>query len=649
MGCRVAAGACLALICSQAAYAQGRLAPHEMIPPLELEAFVDGMVHQTMAAQHIAGASVSVVQGGQVVFKKGYGFADLAASRRVDPDRTPFRIGSITKTFTWIALMNAIQAGRIGLDDPINSHLPDALRIPDTGFTESIRVRHLMTHSAGFEDRMFGHLFETDAAHVRPLAAYLREERPMRVREAGVLHSYSNYGVALAGAALEHVSGREWQQIVETEILRPLQMNDTSPREPYPARDDLPAPMPDDLMRRVSKGYRWTGLAHEPQPFEYIGHIAPAGVMSTSAGDMARYMVMLLNGGSLDDARVLGPEAMQAFYMPMTSFPARVGNWNAGFMSAQLPGGFESIGHDGGSLLFFSSMVLVPELRLGMFVTTNTEGGDSLSGPFANRIVEHFYGPSPDPPLPPASALSDSASAYNGYYLQTRRPYSGLQGFAMRLLARRVRISDGYLVTGLMGPPQRFVPGDGSGEFRSADADGALRAVQFRREGDVAIRIDTPLMAFERVTPLMQPPMLILPVALGILISLGTLARTRRRFDREVSRNVMERRAAGLQTLTAVAWLTSAVGFGLFAARTLADETTLLYDWPVWSILIFSTAALVASGLSAGMIVVMPALWRNASGGWTVPRKLRFTATALIFAACAGMLASWGALQPWNP
>jgi CubicO group peptidase (beta-lactamase class C family) len=238
--------ACSADASSQTAFpaddspdARPRLEPQQAIPPAELEAFVDGLVHQAMDAEHIAGASVSVVQSGRIVLEKGYGFADVALSRRIDPHTTMFRIGSITKTFTWIAVMNAIAAGRMSLDDPLNTHLPPHLQVPDEGFAEPIRIRHLMTHAPGFDDLMLGHVFETAARNVRPLAVYLQEERPRRVREPGRVSSYSNYGVAPAGAALEQITGREWQQIVEDTIVTPLGMRYTSAREPYPARREL--------------------------------------------------------------------------------------------------------------------------------------------------------------------------------------------------------------------------------------------------------------------------------------------------------------------------------------------------------------------------------------------------------------------------
>src|ERR1700722_8456139 len=199
-----------------------RLAPGTPIPPAALEAFVDGVVRQAMTSRHIAGAAVSVVQNGQVVMDKGYGFA--VPGRAVDPNTTLFRVGSISKTFTWIALMKEVEAGRMRLDAPINLYLPEPLQVKDQGFRRTIYVRDLMTHSSGFEDRSLGQLFEAEPARVRPLADYLREERPRRVREPGVVSVYSNYGAMLAGEAVAYVNGHPYQDLIDAEITGPLGM-----------------------------------------------------------------------------------------------------------------------------------------------------------------------------------------------------------------------------------------------------------------------------------------------------------------------------------------------------------------------------------------------------------------------------------------
>ena len=627
-----------------------RLGADQPLPAAELEAFVDGMVHQAMAADHLVGVTLSVVQDGRPVLDKGYGFADLGTGRRVDPHATLFRIGSITKTFTWIAMMKAVEAGRIGLDDPVNTRLPSDLQIPSQGMAEPIRVRHLLTHSAGFEDRVFGHLFEGAPEGIRPSNVYLREERPDRVREPGQISSYSNYGVLLAGAILEKIEGRRWQDVVEAEILVPLGLTHTSVREPYPPRDDLPAPMPETLAGNLSRGYRWTGAAHQVRDLEYITHFAPAGVMSSTAADMARYMTMLLNDGSLDGAQIFGPQAAKAFRTRMTSFPPGVGNWDAGFWETRLPGGFSNFGHDGGTLSFFSSMVMVPELRLGIFVSTNTEGGDKLSGVLPARIIERFYAPPAGPPPAGRPDLAKSRSIYEGQYLPTRRRHSGLEGFLSRLQAAAVTVSDdGYLEAF----DQRFLPTDRPDEFHSIDRTaGPFGGLRFVREGEKATRIESFAIAFERVGLLFQPRTLLALAALTLGVSLATLLGLRIRLRRSFPQTLAQRLAAWLQGLSATAWIASA-GAAAALAAALADDapTVVFFAWPHAAILVSTTAALLATLLAGGGVLLLPAVWRGrqATPGWTLGRKLRFTAATAVFAIFGVLLALWGALQPWNP
>ena len=651
------AAAVLAAATASAIFAQepashegARLSPDQAMPPSELEAFVDGVVRQAMAADHLAGVTVAVVQDGRPVLTKGYGFADLASGRRVDPETSLFRIGSITKTFTWIAMMNAVEAGRLGLDDPINSHLPPDQQVPDQGWSEPIRIRHLMTHSPGFEDTAFGHLFEGSPDSLRPSSVYLREQRPDRVREPGLVSSYSNYGVLLAGAILEQVERRPWQDVIEGDILVPLGLMHTSVREPYPARNGLPAPMPETLARDLSRGYRWTGTTHQPRGFDYITHFAPAGVMSSSAGDMARYMLMLLNDGSLDGVRVFGPQAARAFRTRMTSFAPGVGNWDAGFWETRLPGGFASFGHDGGTLTFFSSMVLAPQLRLGIFVSTNTEGGGNLSGALPARIVEHFYGrPSALPP-PGRPDLTKLASVYNGRYVVTRRRHSGLEGFLGRLQASPVSVtSDGYLEA--LG--RRYLPTGRADEFQPIDTPGgALQGLSFVRDGSRATRMQSFVIAFERVGPIFQVQTLAVTAGLAVVAALGTLAGLRVRFRRGLPHTTVQRIAAWIQGSAAVAWLVSAAAAGAFAAAIASDAATVVFTgWPHPSLLVFSMAALVATVLAVIAVLLLPAVWRGGkeTPGWTWGRKLRFTLATTTFAALGGLLALWGALQPWNP
>jgi CubicO group peptidase (beta-lactamase class C family) len=224
----------------------------------KMEAFVDGAVREAMGAEKIAGVSVAVVDRAGVVLARGYGAAAFEPYRKADAD-TLFRVGSISKTPVWIAIMQLVEEGKLSLDDPINDRLPPSLRIPDEGFHKPILVRHLMTHTAGFEDSNED-LFVHDPAKLLALDEDLVVHRVHRVREPGTLAVYSNYGAALAGALVAHIAGESWPDYAERRILRPLGMATATYREPYPesvaAARGLPQPMSPEIIAKTTNGFR---------------------------------------------------------------------------------------------------------------------------------------------------------------------------------------------------------------------------------------------------------------------------------------------------------------------------------------------------------------------------------------------------------
>ncbi len=625
-----------------------RLTPDQPIPVAELEAYLDGLIELTMQRNHIAGVTVSVVQGGQSVLEKGYGYADLETERRVDPARSLFRIGSITKTFTWIAIMRRVESGELDLDDPINDHLPPELQIPDQGFAEPIRIRHLMTHMPGFEDRALGSLFAREES-VRPLARFLAEDRVDRVREPGLFSTYSNYGVGVAGAILEHVDGRPWQEIIEAEIFLPLGLEYTTGREPYARRDDLPAPMSSDLAENVSTGYRWAAIDYESSQYEYVTQVAPAGSMSSTAGDMARYMLMLLGDGELDGARIFGATAANAFRTPMTDWPPEIGNWAAGFFDVVLPGGFHAYGHGGATLTFFADMMVVPDLDLGVFVATNTAGGGALSSVVLFQVVNHFYARKPDALPEGMPSLRETAANYVGSYRGTRRRYAGLEGFFMRVNSQSVWVSpDGFLVAGIIGPPSRFLPTDVPGLFRSVDRPAGIK---FEPAEGPAERIVSIGQSYERVGFLDSGPVILTLGSLTLLISvivLGTLIGKR---GYKLPNSPQQQLACHLRVAASLLWVVGAIAGAVTVLPAIEDASAIIYQWPTTGVLVFSSAALAASVLSAGTLLLLPAVWRGEPGPkqWSVWRKLRFSFSIVVFVALGALLASWGGLQPWNP
>jgi CubicO group peptidase (beta-lactamase class C family) len=620
------------------------------MPPAELEAFVDGVVRQAMARDHIAGVTVSVVQNGQVVLKKGYGFARLNPARPVDPDRTLFRIGSISKTFTWIALMREIEAGRMRLDGPVNLYLPQKVQVPDQGFDRPVTLRHLMSHTAGFEDRALGQLFERNYNRVRPLQIYLRQERPRRVREPGVLPSYSNYGAALAGTAVSTVTGKTFESLVEQEITGPLGLYRTTFREPHPVRNGLPAPMNPALTGDLAQALRWTPQGYERRAFEYIGQIAPAGSASSTAGDMARYMTLLLNGGTLDGVSVFSPNVARWMRTSLYRPAPGASGWNYGFEEVALPGGRVGFGHDGATLSFMSNMVLAPDLGLGVFVAANSETGRALADSLPAQIVQHFYMPRAETPLPGSPSLVQQAAIYEGNYLTTRRGYGGMEGFVGSLMGfTSVKVTPaGYLTTTDATGAHLWAATQTPGVFRSFDSP---QTIAFQVKDGRAVRIFQPLgrATLERRGSLAGPRLLSILAALTALASIATLIGVAFRDKRDFRQTTVQARASLMQNTQAILWLVCLGTFALWASGV-DDPASVVFNWPGWQVVLASACALVASVLALMTLLMLPVIWRGGRrvDSWTPWRKLRFTTTVLIFTAFALDLAYWGALTPWS-
>jgi CubicO group peptidase (beta-lactamase class C family) len=635
-----------------AAAPRARLAVGQPIPAAELDAFVDGLVKDAMSREHIAGATVSVVQNGQVLLKKGYGFANLEPDRPVDPDRTLFRVGSISKTFTWIALMKEVEAGRMRLNQPVNLYLPEKVQIRDQGFDQPVRVANLMDHSPGFEDRALGQLFERDYSRVRPLDVYLRQERPRRVRPPGVLSSYSNYGAALGGLAVSYAAGKPFERLVEDEILVPLGMSHTTFREPHEPKAGLPEPMPTALAGEISDGYRWTPVGFARRDFEFIGQIAPAGAASSTAGDMARYMLMQLGNGQSGGVTIYGPVAAQAFRTPLRQTPPGINGWAHGFMVFDLPGGHRGYGHGGATLSFFSNMVVVPDLNLGVFISTNTDTGRPLVSRLPDRIVQHFYAGPEVFPRPGAPELAQRRDSFAGYYLTTRRTYSGLEGFVGQLTGgATVNVTrGGRLVTAASDGVKTWVPEGPLDDGKFIGTQGAERiAFDMVDGGAHAFHVANGTQVFERAPIWRYPRTLAILAALTAAASLATLGGVVVRNRREFRENQVQSRGSLVQNIQAVLWLLALALFGLWASKT-GDQAQVMYRWPGVLMITASACALVAAALTVTTFVALPAIWRGGRrvDSWTHLRKAYFSVTVLIYAAFSIVLALWGALSPWS-
>jgi len=263
----------------------------------DVATFLDGYVPGQIERQDIAGAVVIIVKDGQVLYGHGYGYSDVEKKKPVSVDDTLFRPGSVSKLFTCTAVMQLVEQGKLDLDRDVNDYID--FKIPAT-FPEPITLRRIMTHTTGFEE-WDKELFVGSAADMEPSGAAMREHLPARVFAPGAMPAYSNYAMSLAGYIVERVSGERFEDYITKHILGPLGMTHAT----------FVQPLPSGLAPLMSKGYDLG--SSKPKDFEFVNGI-PAGAMSVSAGDIAKFMVAHLQNGRYGDAQILRPETAQLMH-----------------------------------------------------------------------------------------------------------------------------------------------------------------------------------------------------------------------------------------------------------------------------------------------------------------------------------------------
>lgn len=343
--------------------------------PLEakdLEAWLDGLVPYALDQGKIAGAVVVVVRRGGPVLAKGYGYADIASRKPVSADATLFRPGSVSKLFTWTAVMQQVEAGKIDLDADINTYLD--FRIPPFE-GKPVTMRNIMTHTAGFEESV-RHLISSDPGKVRTLKALMPEALPNRVFAPGTTPAYSNYATALAGYVVERVSGMTFDDYVERRIFQPLGMTRSTFRQPLP-----PA-----LAPLMSKGYPTS--ADKPRPFEIVIPF-PAGSLSATGADMGKFMMAHLNDGG----PLLRPQTARVMHDYRAPGLGPLNTMALGFYEMRV-NGHRAIAHGGDTGWFHSDLWLLPDADIGMFVSLNSDGKPGatlqLRGALFEKFVERY-------------------------------------------------------------------------------------------------------------------------------------------------------------------------------------------------------------------------------------------------------------------
>lgn len=473
----------------------------------DVEAFLDGIVPLQLARDDIAGATISIVKDGKVLFSKGYGYADVEKKAPVNPDLTLFRPGSISKLFTWTAVMQLFEQGKLDLDRDVNEYLD--FKIPEA-FGNPITLKNILSHTPGFEEQikdLFGGEKSPD------LGEYVKTHIPNRIYPPGTVPAYSNYATALAGYIVERVSGQTFDDYISEHIFKPLGMSNSTFAQPLPA----------DLAPNMSSGYVLG--SDKPKPFEIVGPY-PAGSLSSTAADMSKFMLAHLQQGKLGDGQILKPETVKLMHSRLFGLDDAANAMAYGFYE-ESRNGHRIIGHGGDTIAFHSDLHLMLDAGVGFFISYNSAGRGQVSGrailwdAFLNR-----YFPPPTSNLPASETATNNAASVAGTYMVSRRPEHSL--FRIMGLLGHAVVSpndDGTIsVDALKDPNDKPKRWREVAPMRFLDVKGQDSLIFKPDEGGVMqLIIPYPFMTFHRVGFLDNGKLILTAVGLSLAVMLLTL------------------------------------------------------------------------------------------------------------------------------
>lgn len=493
----------------------------------QLERWADAYFGKALEDRRFSGATAVLVQDGQVVFSRGYGWDDIERNRPMNVASSQFHLGSIGKVLTATAIGQLLESGQIdSIDDPANLYLT-RFKLPDAP-NRPITIRDLLTHRGGFEDWFYG-IINEQPVRTPQSGNFISQFTPRIVANAGENSVYSSFGVAMLGAIVEDVSGESYRDYVAKHIFAPLGMQHSE--IPYD-------PIAPDEMARAYAFYPNGEPALKPRVVTYP-FFAPAGVALATPNDFGRFMMAQL--GDLEGSDILGASLRARLHTELArNHPSMTG-------LAMLFGRLEYnnqkiIYHAGNGPGFDSFMALFPEHNAGLFLAT-------AGGPPAPGLIEGLLGsermrPSSDRPVKSwlgaqeavVAALAEcfgpapltvqpvrDLSRYEGTYWGQRRSHStweAVLGLATNFPDTVTAVSDGIMING-KGP---YLP-IGNNTFQRRDDSSGVRRVAFSLDGDDRAQVlhRFPGLDVSYRTTGFHPGQTILPLLIGLPLLLSGL------------------------------------------------------------------------------------------------------------------------------
>ncbi len=593
---------------AQVSYSQGG-----KIEASDLGTFTDDLLTRQLADYHIAGAIVSIVQDGKIRVAKGYGYANVAGQIPVTPNETIFRIGSTSKLITWTAVMQLAEQGKIDLNADVNNYLPD-FQIPAT-YPEPITMRHLMSHTSGFEERYMGREAR-NPKDITSLSAYLANYMPDRVLPVGELTSYSNYGAALAGYIVETVSGMPFEKYVEKYIFEPLSMSHSTFRQPLPA----------DLESHLSNSYAYNG-EFVPGAFSYP-ILQPAATMCSTANDMANFMIAHLQEGRFQDAQILNPETARQMHSRIFANDDRLDGFAYGFFE-----GSGLLWHGGDIGYWHTYLVLIPEKSLGFFVSYNSASGAQAALEYVSNFILAFSAPVSPNEASPSEIPYHDLGDLTGDYRTTRYAYNHLDRIAhftglnyARVAVnpdRTLSVSFNGVNYGIYREKEPFVYGSEAGDILTFHQDASGKITHMQNLIDASV-------AYERI-PWFESPAFMLSifvVSSALLVSAlvaAFLGLFRQRREQKTETRLPQLARIWVTILSAVFIFTLAVVYYY-------NQSDLEFAFPNYMLIIL-VLILAASILVIGAVIFTFLAWTRRY--WNLAGRIHYT---LITVALVGLV-----------
>lgn len=329
-------------------------------------------VAEVYIGKTVPGACVIVAEHGNVVFSKGYGYADIEKKLPMDPNSTVFEWGSITKTFVWVSVMQQVEAGHIELNKDISEYLPDKF-LKNRSYDTPITMLDLMNHTAGFSDQLFDlHYHESDVE--QPLESIMSVHQPKQVFEPGTISAYSNWGAALAALIVERVSNQDFAAYVNEHVLSPLSMSHTAVQ---PHWSDHASPLENKAI-----GYSFSGSegVFRVEDWMYL-RMYPAGSTNGPPIDLLKYANKLAKETGKSSLLFQTKETKSMMFSETyRSFDA-----NAGLSHDfwQYPNTVDIIGHEGGTYGFKTQFWVEPETEPAIIIMTNV-----METEFCSKVMQ---------------------------------------------------------------------------------------------------------------------------------------------------------------------------------------------------------------------------------------------------------------------